>query len=239
MKTIFFFMLILLPLVFSGCGKAPQSPKPEQEVEEEGIFAATLYPVNQRISPNLKSVATISKFGDDFRVKIKFRNGSSSVHVQGLYSGYTCPYDDTDGNGSISMAEAQKHVGKILIPFDGDLSGRSLGSGTYPSSSGYVYERSASYGLMISDLPPEDQNLHLQDKVILISDNDKPVACGTLSSVLVEPEDIPDPIRVRPRPHPAPTYQPMPQPEYHPPHRTSWRRFRDRLGRWWRRIRGG
>ncbi|HXH74714.1 MAG TPA: hypothetical protein VNJ08_07095 [Bacteriovoracaceae bacterium] len=255
MKHILQFTLILLFLLLVGCGKKKSGGGGAvigQQVADqpEGIYIANLYSVNDELSSDVNSRVTISKYGDDFKVRVKFRNGPAGIHMQGLYSGHSCPRDDSNDDGLIDMAEAAKNIGTEIIPFDGDLSGRIIGNDFYPTTEDYDYERSASYSLMLSDLDTKHKNLELDGKVIVISaaveqDKNIPIACGILRFSSKDPveEDEPEvtPIRVRPEPRPETEDDIviLPEPEPEVERRPSvWSRVRDRLGRWWRRLRG-
>jgi hypothetical protein len=263
MKVVLPLTFILIAFYASACGKKKsgggEGEQPQITFEPEGIFSAKLFTVNQKIGTNLNGNVTISKYGDNLSVRIKLKNGPKGMHMQGLYTGDACPYEDLNGDGYIDIKESEKNIKRMLIPFDGDISGRAIGNEYYPSNN-YAYERSTSYGLMISDLKKKDQNLQLQGRIIVIHGVDEshtlpgtvstnrehscqksiPIACGILSYVTVEPEEVPDtgPVIIRPTPRPDRPYDPEPIPEVHPP-RTYWERMRDRLERWWRRLGGG
>lgn len=267
MKSIFivsiFFGLLLLCACgqkSSGDGKKPQ----EQTFEEEGIFSTNLIAINEKYSKNLKSVVTISKFGDDFNVRIKFRNGPSGIHMQGLYSGQSCPFVDSNGDGVIDVSESENYIGKMVIPFDGDISGQDPGSDYYPSSQRYNYDRSTSFSLVTFDLSPDDRNLRLEGRVVVISgipDSSSvpdtlsrggyespqkavPIACGILTATTMEPEEdssSDDDYKPEPRPRPDndddDEYKPEPEPEVEA-RPSIWRRIGSRIERWWNRIGG-
>ena len=215
----------------------------QESLEPEGIYTATLNPINYRSGK--KHSVVITKYGDEFKVKVKFRSGPEGIHRQGLYSGTVCPNSDTNGDGYIDMAESETLIGRLLIPFDGDLSSTSLGNGNFPRSEAYDYENSTSFYLMQSDLPRGDRNLQLQGKIVVIQGMKEgellPIACGILTQSVITPhEEEPEQPRVRPmpRPHHPPQVEP-PKPPEPPRRRTLWERIRDRVGGWWSRIRGG
>lgn len=262
MKAVLLLTFIVISIFISACGKSKSGAGlvvQKTPLEEEGIFSATMYSVNQKLSTNLSGVVTLSKYGDYLDVRIKLKNGPGGIHMQGLYTGEACPYEDSNGDGFIDIKEAEKNIQRMLIPFDGDISGQSIGSDYFPSDN-YAYERSTSYGLMLSDLKPKDRNLKLEGRVIVIHgvaethslpdtlstvgqhsrQKSVPIACGVLSHVTIDPreeESETTPIRVRPRPRPDRPIEPMPIPEVERP-RSLWQRLRDRLERWWNRMGG-
>ena len=263
MKVVLHLTFIVTALFASACGKkesgGDEGGQPQIFLEPEGIYSAKIYPVNQKIGINLNGNVTISKYGDLLSVRIKLKNAPKGTHMQGLYTGDACPYEDLNSDGYVDIKEAEKNIKRMLIPFDGDISGQIIGNEYYPSNN-YAYERSTSYGLMLSDLEKKDRNLELEGRIIVIHGVDEshslpdtvstyeehsrqksiPIACGILSYLTVEPEEGPDtgPVIIRPRPGPDRPYEPEPIPEVKPP-RTYWERMRDRLERWWRRLGGG
>ena len=265
MKSIFLTVLISVFLLLCACGKKSSSTgnkQQEQTIEEEGIFSSNLIAINEKYSKDLNSIVTISKYGDDFNVRIKFRKGPSGIHMQGLYSGESCPFVDLNGDDVIDINEAQSNIGEMVIPFDGDISGQVLGSDYFPQNSSYDYDRSASFSLMTSDLGPEDRNIKLEGRVVVISgipDSSSvpdtlsrggyespqkaiPIACGILTATTMEPEPEEDTWTEDSDQTPSPRpdneddeYKPEPEVEARP---SVWRRIGNRIGRWWNRIGG-
>ena len=244
MKVSLLLTLIFSTLFISACGKKLSDKKPQPQIdsiEPEGIYSATLTPINYQSGK--KQTVIITKYGDEFRVKVKFRSGPEGMHRQGLYSGTVCPHPDTNGDGYIDMAESETLTGQLIIPFDGDLSASDLGNGNFPHSTAYDYENSTSYYLMQTGLPHGHRNLQIQGKIVLIQGMKEgellPIACGILSQSVITPNEEPEPPRVRPRP--TRPYRPPevePKPPEPPRRRTLWERIRDRVGGWWSRVRG-
>ena len=245
MKIVHLFTSILCLFLFTACGKKLSDKKPQaqqESLEPEGIYTAILNPVND--SSGKKQTVIITKYGDEFKVKIKFRSGPPGIHRQGLYTGTTCPNTDANGDDYVDLLESESIVGRLLIPFDGDLSAADLGSDNYPISPSYDYENSTSYFLLQSGLPRAERNLQLQGRIVIIQGMKEgellPIACGILTqSVIIPQEEEPEQPRMRPRPRPQhpPQIEPPKPPE--PPRRRSlWERIRDRVGGWWSRIRG-
>lgn len=255
MKFALHLFLICLCFILIACGRKSSGAGVVREnlpLEPEGIFSATIHPVNQNLSKKLKGAITITKYGDYFNVRIKLQNAPTSVHMQGLYAGDTCPNEDSNGDGYVDANEAKKNIQHMLIPFDDDLSGWEAGNNIFPVNS-YTYERSTSFALMRSDLNKKDRNLQLEGKVVVIhgvSVTDSlpdplsvPIGCGILTHASYEPDEPNEepetsPVRVRPRDEPD--YEPeveYPEPEVERP-RGFWGRWGDRLERWWNRLGG-
>ena len=262
MKSVSLVTLIFMLLLISACGKSHSGAGKvgaQLTVEPEGIYSAIILPINSSLSLNVEGAVTVIKYGDDINVRVKLKNAPDGIHMQGLYTGDSCPIEDLNGDALIDIKEAQKEIGRMLIPLDGDLGGRDIGSDYYPSSD-YSYERSTSYSLLISDLKLKEGNLELEGKVVVIhgvpetyslpasvstdgQDSPQktiPIACGILSYVLNEPtyeEPLPEPtVVITPSRPNVPDVTSEPYHEEKPP--TLWRRLRDRLESWWRRIGG-
>lgn len=237
MKSFSLILFVNIILLISACGKKGRAEKIKHEqltFDPEGIYSAILIPVNQKDHSNFKSRVTISKWGDNFNVKIKFNNGPSGKHHQGLYSDEVCPKNGIENT-----------MGELLIPFDGELSTRLLGEDDFPNGEHYLYERSTSYSLMISDLQQRMGDLQLSGKAVAIHADIEGntgkkflIACGILRQVYYEPQDdTPEGPRIliRPRSPTSPQVRPCPNPEVERS-RTIWQRVRNRLGRWWYRL---
>ena len=267
MKRFLLLTILSIPLLLISCGKkksggARQVAQP-LPLEPEGIFSATLYSVNKKVSDKLNGQVTISKYGDFLNVRIKIKDAPTGTHLQGLYTGEACPYEDVNADGYVDIKEAEKFIRRMLIPFDGDIGSLALGNEFYPTDD-YKYERTASYGLMLSDLQPDERNISLEGKVVVIHgvaetellpstlatagvdtpQKTIPIACGVLSHVTYDPgedvEELPEPdvtpITVSPGDDTDPSAEPWPDEDR--PRTGRWGRFRDRLERWWRRIVG-
>ncbi len=68
---------ICLFLLFS-CGKAVEDKNEDFETEEEtsldGTYSAILIPVNEKITNQIDGEVKISRYGDDFKVKVNLKN---------------------------------------------------------------------------------------------------------------------------------------------------------------------
>lgn len=239
-SPIFFLLLVML-----SCGKKTNEDgllKPQQEYLPDGIFSAKLMALNgQRI----KGAVTITKFGDHLNVRVNLKNAPTGPHIQGLYAGESCPWDDLNNDGELDLTEAQKSTGAMMIAFDDELRGHAEGNDVFPAGS-YHYERSTSFALMQTDLQQRLGKIpfQIQGRVVLVQgtvqDPLLPIACGVLELDVedgpeVEPTPGRSPVRVPPKPpeNPEPTDPEEPKPEA--PNRSFWGRWRDRLERWWNR----
>lgn len=265
MTKIIFCVSILLLI---SCGKSVEDKSDEVEQEEkypDGVYSALLLPVNGKISSQINGDIRIIKFGDEFKVNINIRSSPGGVHRQSLHYGTRCPkiINDVNKDGYIDRLEAEESIGKIIVPFDQDISAQLAGH-VFPSGS-YRYSKTTSYYLMLSDLHLPDEiandqiaklkenDLPLEGRVVAVygkgrnipptvSGDDLPIACGvlTLMSETHPPqnEDSYEPPPRRPRQSPRPRPQPRPEPEIDidpgPPPRTNWwDRLRERWRRWW------
>lgn len=254
--TIFLLLLI-------SCGKAVEDkkddPAPEEETYSDGTYVAFFIPVNGLITNQIDGEVKISRYGDDFEVKVQLRNAPAGMHKQYLHEGTSCPKQAHDDNrdGYIDGYEAREAMGYILVPFDGDLSSQSRGDTFFPSGN-YRYTRSTSYYLMLSDLHLPDEivndsitklntrDLPLEQRAVSIYSKSPvgeiPVACGILTRVSENPppdsdqweERVPSPSpRPGPRPTPRPAPIPDPPPEPDENNGSWWDNIRRRWDEWW------
>jgi hypothetical protein len=256
--------LLLILLFLIGCGKKNVgNPVVQQrETSPDGTYVARLYAIQERVAKGVKGKATIEKYGDEFRVTIKLQNAPRGKHPQFLQSGSSCPRMGADLNqdGFVDFEEASPFAGEPLIAFDSDLSSQG---GEFPEGS-YLYERSVSFSLMISDPQVRAADIKLRSNVVVIygssgplpetvatleggqQKESLPIACGELTFG-ENSEPLPDykpHSRPRPRPTPRPTIPTRPEitPPVEEEHALSWwprmreriRNWKERVGEWWR-----
>lgn len=257
-STICLFLLV-------SCGKAVEDKnenfEPEEETFSDGSYSAVLLPVNGRITNQIEGDVKVSRYGDDFKVKVHLKNAPAGIHKQYLHNGTDCPRQVHDDNrdGYVDGYEAREVMGFIIVPFDGDLSAQFRGDTFFPSGS-YSYARSTSYYLMLSDLHLPDDIVN--DSIVKLNDRDLPlekravsiygkspvgeipIACGILTRVAdVPPPDYddwrernPEPRNPNPNPGPLPRPRPRPEPEPLPDDEGSqswWDSIRRRWDQWW------
>lgn len=243
-----------LILILAACGKSPKVDDDEIEYEEEpsGTFTAILFPVNEKIAPEIAGRAKVTKLGDQFDVAVQLSKSSGGSHPQFLQSGKECPLMSADVNrdGYLDYMEVQKIVGFKVVPFDDDLSSQIAGNHLFPSGN-YRYKKTTSYSLLLSDLkqPDDVQNdsiiklesreLPLDGRVVVIYGRPKglptslaqseiPIACGVLSKTSSYPDpdewenEGDDDTVRRPRPRPKPPEPEPPQPPPKPPDPPTW-----------------
>lgn len=130
----------------------------------QGSYAFELTSLSVELAPLVKGLGSIRVMGDQFEVSVKVEGVEAfSSHAQYLHAGAVCPDMSSDSNADeyLDSAEALMTSGKILIPFDGDLSAQLLDSNVFPSANGqgkYSYLNSSALSLMIGDLRIEDEN---------------------------------------------------------------------------------
>jgi hypothetical protein len=114
-----------------------------------------------------------------------------------VYTGGRCPTldDDVNKDGFIDINEAEKVLGKILIPLDSDITTQNSGSRFFPLGdlSGYYhYERITNFERFLDDLQAPDQNL--EDDVVKIPDGRGLVIAGKTFMVqgVAETVDLPE-----------------------------------------------
>lgn len=256
---------ILIAFFLLSCGKqVADKSKNDIEPEEtrDAVYEALILPINSRISKNIHGDVLVSKFGDNFEVRVHVKNAPNLLMKQSLRIGTSCPKPEDDNNkdGYVDTQEADLNIGKIIIPLDKDLSSQEMGEDSAMLGN-YSYSESTSYQLMVGDLMQDDPNpyddvvklngsvLSLERKVVTITDErNYLVACGILVQTSDTPtnEDddwgTPRPPRRNPSPEP---HRPPPENPYErkpPPAPTrdwsddvieGWERIRDRVRDWW------
>ena len=136
-----------------------------QEQGDPGIYRVVLTPVNAALAGETNGTIEIQIDGDDVVVKGTVANAPAGVkHLQNVMTGNRCPdmSADTNGDGIIDGKEAQASYGQILIPLDSNLSEQIAGMefGPIANSEGtYVYRRSTTLSMMLSDLHAPDPDV--------------------------------------------------------------------------------
>jgi hypothetical protein len=160
-------MLILSICTAFACGrKKKDHTRPEvvekEEVIQEGVFRASLMPLNSKIS-NVKGQSTIWVQGKQIYVRVKIRNGGERVeHMQAIHSFQPCPSieDDLNEDGYIDYEESILRVGNILIPLDSDLNSQQSGIHNYPitrKDEQYFYSEAGDITKLLKDLRADDE----------------------------------------------------------------------------------
>ncbi len=130
----------------------------------QGHYAAEIWPVNYNL--HFKSIGTVgvSRDGDEFKAMVKMKYGPKDTRVrQAIYNARRCPTleDDSNKDAYVDILEARAAIGKITVPFDGDLNSQLGGSGIYPGvgiDGKLSWSQTASFSKMFEDLKGVDEN---------------------------------------------------------------------------------
>lgn len=172
MKTLF---LILSMSMISACTEYKSknlNPVPHKEdglplVDTlQGQYLAPLSPMNEQVAGNVSGGFTFSHEGDELVADLRFAGGPGTakiIHAQSIHAGNRCPTmeDDLNLDGFIDAVEAERAIGKVLIPLDADISAQHLGLGIFPVADdfgGYIWSQLTSFDKLVTDLREEDIN---------------------------------------------------------------------------------
>jgi hypothetical protein len=139
----------------------------------EGHYQAKFTTLNSHINGTIPGSANLFRIKDRLFAYVRlFGGGVNAWHIQNIYIGTKCPTlsDDLNQDGFIDIDEAEKVLGKIIIPLDNNIKTQKAGEKRYPYadlSGNYAYERVTSFSDFLKDLNREDENL--LDNVIKIS----------------------------------------------------------------------
>lgn len=168
--------LAVLTLV-AACGKdsgssGKKSSVPGGRIEQEvgavdgsnidGHYQAKFITLNPHVNGTIPGSANFYRKEEKLYVYVRlFAGGVRAWHQQFVYTGSRCPTmrDDSNGDGFIDINEAEKVMGKILIPLDSDVSSQSSGRRFFPLAdlSGYYhYERITNFQRFLRDLQEAD-----------------------------------------------------------------------------------
>jgi hypothetical protein len=160
-------------------GGGSKSPAPQQrestDIESDliGQYKAKLRPINESVAGMIAGSVTLSREEDQLVGYVRFAGVKPKVlHTQYVHVSKKCPETDENGDGFIDAVEADKDVGKVLIPLDADLSTQDRGSSIWPVSDdygSYIYSQIASYDKMMNDL--RDGDLDPEDDFIKLGEN--------------------------------------------------------------------
>lgn len=197
------FTFFLLAAFLVACGKSDSSKSPElpQNQEEnqptvsivldgsniQGTYIAKFGTLNPQVNGTIPGSATLKREEEKLFVYVRiFAGGPNVWHQQNMYVGNRCPIpsDDTNGDGFIDVLEGEAIWGKILIPFDADISSQSAGKNFYPVADGsgsYFYERMTRFSNVLKDLRKDsssgdgstvklapDEALEFEGKVVVV-----------------------------------------------------------------------
>jgi hypothetical protein len=129
----------------------------------QGNYAADIWPVNYNL--HFKTIGTVGvkREGDTFSAMVSMKYGPKETRIkQAIYTARRCPNinDDLNKDAYIDILEARLAIGKITIPFDGDLDSQLSGSDQYPYVDGtgrMAYSKTASFSRLFADLKAPDE----------------------------------------------------------------------------------
>ena len=131
----------------------------------EGHYQAKFITLNPQLNGTIPGSANFFRKDEKIYAYVRlFAGGVRAWHQQFVYTGNRCPEkkDDINQDGFIDIIEAEKVLGKILIPLDSDIGSQSSGRRFFPLGdlSGYYhYERITNFQRFFSDLKAEDNDL--------------------------------------------------------------------------------
>jgi hypothetical protein len=140
----------------------------------QGKYAAEIWPVNYNLHFRSIGQVGLARDGDTFSAAVNLKYGPKGARVkQALYTARRCPNlkDDLNKDAYIDILEARLAIGKITIPFDGDLDSQQEGLGEFPTVDGngkLSWTRTASFTRLFEDLKaldedPDDQIVKLEE----------------------------------------------------------------------------
>lgn len=130
----------------------------------QGHFQAKFETLNSSINGTIPGSANFFRNSERIYAYVRlFGGGPRTWHRQNVYVGNRCPKisDDLNRDGFIDILEAEKVLGKILIPLDSDIGNQESGRRFYPhadASGFYHYERITNFSRFLRDLQGEDKN---------------------------------------------------------------------------------
>ena len=167
------FLIVILTLGLTGCGKGFKDIEEEEEFIPEGQYIAQLKPLNSR-KRSYSGWAKIRLTENQIWVRIHLKGpGIKTFHAQHLHTGEACPNldeDDANADGYIDIKEGSEKFGSILVPLDSDISSQMRGISDFPfmrKQGLYFYSESASAQKLLRDLResmtfPEDMMTKLE-----------------------------------------------------------------------------
>ncbi len=190
-----------------GSGNSQSNPRPEDERvlnqnEEiaadgsnvQGKYAAEIWPVNTNL--HLRSIGQvgITRDGDSFQAFVNLKFGPKASRIRpALYNARRCPTlkDDLNKDAYIDILEARIAIGKIMIPFDGDLDSQLGGSGDFPTvgvDGQLNWSRTASFSRLFEDLKSPDMDPG--DEMIKLGDDEGITIPGRIVMFQGAPEGL-------------------------------------------------
>jgi hypothetical protein len=133
-----------------------------------GNYAGEIWPVNYNLHFRSLGMVGVKREGDSFEAMVSMKYAPKGTTLRpAIYTARRCPTikDDLNKDAYIDILEARLAIGKVTIPFDGDLDSQMGGRGSYSSSDvtgKFSYHRTASFDRMFADLKSPDEDSHDQ-----------------------------------------------------------------------------
>jgi hypothetical protein len=156
-------------------------------VGDEGVYIATLTPLNKAFSDHSSGIVKVTIEGENIFVESQVLGAKPGIkYFQNILVTHKCPDSSSDLNTDslLDGDEAYQKLGAVLIPLDSDISEQLAGLDYGPisnSSGNYVYRRSTSFSSLLSDLQMTDPDptdhltklrfgtqLNLENRVVII-----------------------------------------------------------------------
>jgi hypothetical protein len=163
----------------------------------QGNYAAEIWPVNYNLHFKTIGMVGVKREGDEFTAMVNFKYGPKDTTVrQAIYTARRCPTlkDDLNKDAYIDILEARLAIGKITIPFDGDLDSQMAGSDNYPmvdSQGNMSYSKTASFSRLFEDLKGLDDEP--EDEIIKLDENEGITLPGRIVIFQGMPKKVPIP----------------------------------------------
>lgn len=148
----------------TGGTRQAQEPAPLDGSNIQGHYQAKFVTLNPHVNGTIPGSANFYRKEQRIFAYVRlFAGGVRAWHMQHVYTGGRCPTmkDDRNGDGFIDINEAEKVLGKILIPLDSNISSQTSGRRFFPLAdlSGYYhYERITNFNTFLRDLQQEDSD---------------------------------------------------------------------------------
>lgn len=160
--------IFTLLILIWGCGKEStkysedhsQSPviSTNEKVQPSGQYLAILKNINPKFNPYIRGSGTISIEGIEIVADVSLSGGEKNqLYSQQIRKGSRCPdkREDVNEDGYIDIIEAQKVIGEILFPLDGDISSQLSFDSVFPIADeygSYTYSKITDFHLFLQDL---------------------------------------------------------------------------------------
>jgi hypothetical protein len=163
----------------------------------QGNYAAEIWPINYNL--HFKDIGTVGvkREGDTFSALVDLKYGPKETKIkQALYTARRCPNinDDLNKDAYIDILEARLAIGKITIPFDGELDSQMGGNDLYPFvdvTGKMFYSKSGSFSRLFEDLKSVDENPG--DQIIKLGQDEGITLPGRIVLLQGMPKKVPLP----------------------------------------------